>query len=164
MAAVSDQAEKTRIVVVCKGNICRSPLAEILLQNLGRDLLDSRSRGVRGWHEGKSAHPDMMAVATNHGYDLSSHRGKQLEADDLAWATHVVAVDAATMDEIKSTFPNIDPTKLSLLKRDGADINDPYGGAPADFERCFAEIFEAAQRFVSGIADYTLLGKVSRWQ
>ena len=48
---------KRRILLVCKGNICRSAIAERILSSKSGDLLEIKSRGTRSWHEGKGAHP-----------------------------------------------------------------------------------------------------------
>jgi len=91
----------------------------------------------------------MINAAKTRGYDLSAHRAKQLEAMDCEWATHVIAVDTATIEEVKSGFPHVDWGKISLLDKGGLDIKDPYGGSPEDFATCLGQILECTQQWVA---------------
>src|SRR5512132_3206872 len=77
-----------RVLVVCAGNICRSPTAEAVMRLLGADHpathLEVRSRGTQDWNVGRRAHPAMTRIAAERGYDLSGHTAAQVTTDDLA--------------------------------------------------------------------------------
>ena len=71
-----------RVLVVCAGNICRSPTAEAVLLRLGSDhpsvALEVRSRGTQDWNVGRQAHRAMTRIAAGRGYDLSRHIAAQV--------------------------------------------------------------------------------------
>ena len=90
----ADSRPTRHVLVVCAGNICRSPTAEAVLRALGTDDsavdLEVRSRGTHDWNVGRHAHPTMARIAAERGYDLSGHIATQVTADDLAWADDVL--------------------------------------------------------------------------
>src|SRR6188472_3018274 len=74
-----------RIVFVCLGNICRSPIAEVVMRSLVEeaglgDRIKVASAGTGDWHVGKRADSRTLDVLTRHGYDGSRHRARQFEA------------------------------------------------------------------------------------
>jgi len=144
-----------RILVVCAGNICRSPLAEELLR---------RALGVRGVEAeitsaGLSAEPGLPAsdglgaAARLRGVDLSRHRARRLEASDLREAD-VVLVMTAAQQAASARLEPLASSKVWLLGE--ADIDDPYMGDAATYDACAAEI-EAG---VEVIADRVASGRL----
>ena len=129
-----------RILMVCKGNICRSPAAEVVLSaGLDGDI-EIRSRGTRGWHKGKGANEVMINVAAEFGYDLRSHIADTLSEDDMNWATDIFAMDRETQDAIMSLHPLSDHSKIRLFLADGEDLSDPFGESESVFVACFRRI------------------------
>jgi protein-tyrosine phosphatase len=98
-----------RVLVVCAGNICRSPTAEAVLRTLGAGHpaveLEVRSRATHDWNVGRHAHPTMTRTAAARGYDLSGHVAAQLHADDLAWADDVLVMDGDNHRHLLERFP-----------------------------------------------------------
>jgi len=144
-----------RILVVCAGNIRRSPLAEELLR---------RALGVRGVEAeitsaGLSAEPGLPAsdglgaAARLRGVDLSRHRARRLEASDLREAD-VVLVMTAAQQAASARLEPLASSKVWLLGE--ADIDDPYMGDAATYDACAAEI-EAG---VEVIADRVASGRL----
>jgi protein-tyrosine phosphatase len=116
-----------RVLVVCAGNICRSPTAEAVIRLLGADHpavnLEVRSRGTQNWNVGKRAHPAMTRIAAERGYDLSGHTAAQVTSDDLAWADDVLVMDDENHEQLVGGYPDLVP-RIRLLDERG--IPDPW--------------------------------------
>jgi protein-tyrosine phosphatase len=118
-----------RVLLVCAGNICRSPTAEAVLRRLGTDHpsvdLEVRSRGTHDWNAGRRAHPTMTRIAAARGYDLSGHTAAQVTADDLAWADDILVMDDENLRQLAGTDPRLAGAgRLRLL--DPGGIPDPW--------------------------------------
>jgi protein-tyrosine phosphatase len=118
-----------RVLVVCAGNICRSPTAAAVLLRLGSDHpsveLEVRSRGTHDWNAGRGAHPDMTRIAGARGYDLSGHSAAQVTAADLAWADDILVMDDENLRQLAGAHPRLaGDGRLRLLDPDG--IPDPW--------------------------------------
>jgi protein-tyrosine phosphatase len=116
-----------RVLVVCAGNICRSPTAEAVLLRLGSDHpsveLEVRSRGTQDWNVGRRAHRAMTRIAAGRGYDLSRHVAAQVSGDDLAWADDVLVMDDENYRQLVGRYPD-QAGHVRLL--DPAGIPDPW--------------------------------------
>ncbi|MFJ1678956.1 low molecular weight phosphatase family protein [Streptomyces sp. NPDC088251] len=127
-----------RVLVVCKGNRCRSPIAAVIIAERSGGTMEVRSAGTRNWHVGKSAHPLAVEAAAAFGYDLTEHRGQLLDEDLLSWADDLIAVDDETALAVEAPAGPGQP--VSVL---GEGITDPWGGGPEDFARTVLKIQEA---------------------
>lgn len=135
-----------RILVVCLGNYCRSPLAALVLAQRGGPGVEIRSAGLRGKWAGKPAHPAMVDAAARRGLDLRAHRGTRLTPELMRWADRVLAMDHWVLRALRGLAP--DPAtaqKIHLYLGEG-DVPDPYGLDAAAFDACAALIEEAAAR------------------
>ncbi|MFI5527601.1 low molecular weight protein-tyrosine-phosphatase [Kitasatospora sp. NPDC051853] len=128
-----------RILVVCKGNICRSPAAAAILTARSPDHPEVRSAGTTHWHVGEPADPSMVETMAGLGYDLSGHRAVLLSPELVEWADELIAVDAETARDTR----RLAGPGRTVLQLSAAGIFDPWGGTPADFARTVREI-EAA--------------------
>lgn len=90
-------ARPQRLLTVCLGNHCRSPLAAAVLNRLGGVAVETRSAGIRGKWAGHPAHTEMVRAAADRGYDLTPHRGVPLNRELLEWAELVLAMDTALL-------------------------------------------------------------------
>jgi protein-tyrosine phosphatase len=116
-----------RVLVVCAGNICRSPTAQAVIRLLGSDHpavdLEVRSRGTHNWNVGKRAHPTMTRIAAERGYDLSQHTAAQVNGEDLAWADDVLVMDDENYQQLVRSYPDL-ARHVRLL--DASSIPDPW--------------------------------------
>jgi protein-tyrosine phosphatase len=123
----TDSRPTRRVLVVCAGNICRSPTAEAVIRLLGADHpavnLEVRSRGTQNWNVGKRAHPAMTRIAAKRGYDLSGHTAAQVTTDDLAWADDVLVMDDENYQQLVGKYPDL-IRHVRLL--DPSGIPDPW--------------------------------------
>lgn len=146
---------KLRILMVCMGNICRSPLAEVIVRAAVAkagfsDLIEIDSAGTHACHAGEA--PDVRArqVAARRGYDLSHRRARRVKADDFARFDCIFAMDRANLKALERVCPPAHRPKLKLFagyaQGGGAEeIPDPYYGGLDGFERVL-DLCEAASQ------------------
>jgi protein-tyrosine phosphatase len=144
-----------RVLVVCAGNICRSPTAEAVLRLLGSDhpsmTLEVRSRGVHDWNVGRGAHRAMTRIAAGRGYDLSRHVAAQVSGDDLAWADEVLVMDDDNLRQLAGRYPD-HAWRIRLLDEGG--IPDPWlvDDDPA-YSDSLDRIERAVRAYLAGLDD-----------
>ncbi|MDI6910785.1 low molecular weight protein-tyrosine-phosphatase [Nocardioides sp.] len=161
------------VAVVCLGNICRSPMAQVVLSERVADAgLDDRvtvtSAGTGGWHVGGPMDPRAAATLTRSGYDASRHRVRQWDARDAA--DLVLAMDAqnhADLSDLEDPAVGtaedpavdtaVDPPdgtgRVRLFREfdpvePGGDVPDPYYGGDSGFEEVFAMVERTARSLV----------------
>lgn len=140
-----------RVLFVCLGNICRSPLAEgVFRDHVERAGLASRfeiqSAGTGGWHVGKSPDRRMMATARSRGLDISRQRAQQLAANHLGEFDLILAMDRSNLANIRA-LSDVDASHVKLFRsfdpQPGShEVPDPYYGGDEGFE----EVFEIVDR------------------
>ncbi|MFD5834389.1 low molecular weight protein-tyrosine-phosphatase [Streptomyces collinus] len=143
-----------RVCFVCTGNICRSPMAEIVFRarvaEAGLDeLVEVDSAGTGGWHEGDGADPRTVAVLEDNGY-AGGHTARQFQPSWFSRLDLVIALDSGHLGALRRLAPTEqDARKVRLLRSydpaagDDLDVPDPYYGGTDDFEECL-EMVEAA--------------------
>ena len=132
-----------RILFVCSGNICRSPFAEALARDMdGRSDVEYASAGTIAL-SGNPAAATGIAVATDLGVDMTSHRATHLTAEVLADSDLVYAME----EEHVTSVLALDPGALvELLSPQGAPLPDPYGGDHLDYAASYSLIADAVQQ------------------
>ncbi|MFI9755455.1 low molecular weight protein-tyrosine-phosphatase [Streptomyces collinus] len=143
-----------RVCFVCTGNICRSPMAEIVFRarvsEAGLDeLVEVDSAGTGGWHEGDGADPRTVAVLEDNGY-AGGHTARQFQPSWFSRLDLVIALDSGHLGALRRLAPTEqDARKVRLLRSydpaagDDLDVPDPYYGGTDGFEECL-EMVEAA--------------------
>jgi protein-tyrosine phosphatase len=144
----------TRLLMVCLGNICRSPTAEAAVRlAIARQGIDAvvESRGTAGWHVGRPADPRTVAHAARRGLDLSGHRARQLVAADLAAFDLILAMDRENLAAMTRLATSTQQAKLGLFLTGGAEVPDPWAGGPEGFEAVLDLCLERAEGLVTGL-------------
>lgn len=145
------------VLFVCLGNICRSPLAEAALraeaEKAGVDIVVD-SAGTGDWHIGSPPDPRAQAVAQRHGIDISTYAGRQVRAEDFHRFTHVFALDAENLKNLRRIRPSDGTAELRLLMdmvpgREGTGVVDPYFGEDAGFDLTWDDVTRAAKAIVA---------------
>lgn len=145
-----------RLLFVCTGNICRSPMAQFLAERLAREAglaVRAESAGVAAevdW----GMEPGAVNALSSRGLKDLSHSARQLDEEILAAADQVYALTRAHRDIIAARFP-ASAAKVAVLREaaglPGADVADPYGRSDAVYEECAALIEEALKILVRRI-------------
>lgn len=143
-----------RILVVCLGNICRSPVLEAVLRaHVRRAGLawEIASAGTGDWHVGHPADPRSCASAARRGYPLDAHRARQLSSADFHDYDWLLAADRANLAEIQRRRPADASARIALaLEFAGLaaphEVPDPYYGEAAGFD----SVIDLAEAFARG--------------
>ena len=145
----------SRILFICMGNICRSPLAEgIFLHHCKKRSLDDHyevdSAGIGGWHAGDLADPRSRAVASRHGIDLVT-RSRQVTRDDFSHYCLLICMDEENVRDLLDL--GCPPEKIQTLMQydPGSDhdhVPDPYYGGDDGFGLVFRLVEQAVSKFL----------------
>jgi protein-tyrosine phosphatase len=149
----------TSILVVCLGNICRSPLAEGALRaaaaRRGLELIVD-SAGTGNWHAGEPPDARAIAAARRVGVDISGQRARQVTREDFHRFAEIVALDRSNLRDLRAIQPPDATARLSLLLdyvpgREGQSVADPWYGDDADFDVTWIEVSAGAEGLLDWI-------------
>ena len=141
-----------KILMVCLGNICRSPLAEGILQSkLPRDKFIVDSAGTGNWHVGKQPDSRSIAIAKLKGLDISRQKGRQFSAKDFETNDYIFVMDNSNYRDVIQLAPNQEAkSKVSLILNDlfpdeNVDVPDPYYGMEDGFSNVYGMLDEVCE-------------------
>jgi low molecular weight protein-tyrosine phosphatase len=160
-----DPRRPYRICVVCLGNICRSPMAEVILRDelaaaglAGKVEVDSAGTG--DWHLGESMDPRARAELSRRGYDGSQHEARQIQPSWLADYDLILAMDRGNLASLRRMaagdsevadrirlMRSFDPTAAEQ-----SEVPDPYNGGPEEYVQVFDLVEPAARGLASQLA------------
>lgn len=141
-----------KILMVCLGNICRSPLAEGILKSKlddSRFLIDSAGTGH--WHIGKSPDQRSIAVAFKNKINISDQKCRQFQVSDFKDFDIIYAMDISNFDDLINLAPNeLSKTKVKLIldevfPAEKVDVPDPYYGTENGFDQVFLMLDEVCE-------------------
>ena len=140
-----------RVLLVCMGNICRSPTAEEVLRVHARRAglaVEFDSAGTENYHVGDPPDPRSIRHAQARGYDLTGLRARQVHEDDFRAFDLILAADALNLRELRRRCPEEHQARLRLFLDDTA-LPDPYYGESDDFEKVLDLVEKQAVLLVS---------------
>ncbi|MBP7166988.1 MAG: low molecular weight phosphotyrosine protein phosphatase [Bacteroidia bacterium] len=144
-----------KILMVCLGNICRSPLAEgIIRQKLAhhKNSVTIDSAGTGGWHAGEAPDRRSIAIAERHHIDISEQRARKLVKSDLDSFDIIFAMDASNYRDIKAMANDSQQEKIHLFLEFAGmgqkDVPDPWYGDMTDFESVYHLLDKAGDEVV----------------
>ena len=147
-----------RILFVCMGNICRSPIAEGVTRGMAQraglaSRIEAASAGTHGhYHKGEPPDPRARRVAAKGGYDLSGIRARPVVEADFAYYDRVLAMDESNLSALESICPDDSQARLGLFLAYAPELGvyevpDPYYGAESGFTR----VLTLCERAASGL-------------
>lgn len=150
-----------RVLLVCMGNICRSPTAEGVLRsfirdgNLG-DQVEVDSAGTHGYHVGEAPDSRTQRAAQARGYDLSQLRARKVARQDLDYFDLVLAMDKSNLDNLQRLATPEQQGRIKLFMDyakhfDDAEVPDPYYGLGHGFDLVLDMVEDAAHGLLADI-------------
>lgn len=146
----------TRILMVCLGNICRSPLAHGILQSkLSEEYFYVDSAGTASFHLGNPPDNRSIQIAKNHGLDISTQSARQFKVSDFDTFNYIYAMDQSNYTNIISlarTATDIGKVRLFLENNSSIankNVPDPYYGELSDFESIYNLIDATCDQLVT---------------
>lgn len=150
-----------KVLFVCMGNICRSPSAHGVFQDLVnreglKDRFEIDSCGTLDFHTGNSPDPRSQRTAKERGFDISHLRARQFNAQDFKYFDYVIAMDHDNLYELRQACPDALHDKLQLFcayatLHSEEEVPDPYYGGPQGFEHVFDLILDASEGLLQHI-------------
>lgn len=149
-----------KVLFVCLGNICRSPLAEAAFraeaERIGLDA-EVDSAGTGDWHVGETPDRRAVAVAQRNGVDIGHLRARQVAPDDFRRFDHIVALDGQNLKDLTALRPADSKAELSLMLdhvegRAGQPVPDPYYGQDELFDVTWRYVTEGARGLAQRLA------------
>jgi len=147
-----------RVLFVCLGNICRSPLAEGVMRHLVEergleDRIEVDSAGTGAWHVGEAPDPRSIDVAARNGVSLDGQSARKVRPSDFRDFTRVIAMDGANLRDLRGIAPEDAPAELHMLRdldpEGSGDVPDPYYGGDDGFDR----VYEMVHRSCAALLD-----------
>ena len=158
---VDNQQVNYSVLFVCMGNICRSPMAQgVLEQRLREAGLEGAVRvdsaGTHGYHQGEAPDARARAAAGARGLDISAQRARTVEAADFERFDLILAMDDDNAERLRRIAPDARTGKISLFMDYAPapnlrEVPDPYYGAAGGFEQVFDLVEAAAEGLLADI-------------
>jgi len=155
---MSSPQPRLRVLMVCMGNICRSPTAEGVLRHMLREaglaeLVEVDSAGTGNWHVGSPPDERTQRHALGRGYNLSALRARQIRAADFERFDFVLVMDDENLGDALEICPpehssRVVPLMSHATRFASRAVPDPYYGGPDDFERVLDYIEDACEGLV----------------
>ena len=156
-------ARVKRVLFVCLGNICRSPLAENVFRHLVEEAglaaeFEIDSAGTGSWHVGEAPDRRAESVARAHGISMRG-RARQVTEDDLVEFDWVLAMDRSNLQDLEHLARGGSATaRIELLRaydpeRDADDVPDPYYGGQSGFEDVFHIVRRSCGHLLASISE-----------
>ncbi|WP_025740018.1 low molecular weight protein-tyrosine-phosphatase [Aquimarina pacifica] len=144
---------KTKILMVCLGNICRSPLAEgILKSKLSAKEYTVESCGTGGYHIGSKPDSRSIAIAKKHAIDITDQRAAQFDTSNFKLYDYIYVMDHSNYENIiKLATNNQEESKVhyilnELYPNSNAEVPDPYYGGDQGFENVYQMLDKACDK------------------
>lgn len=146
-----------KILMVCLGNICRSPLAEGILSHKANEnnlAIHVDSAGTAAYHVGEKPDSRSIKTAKSHGIDISKQRARQFTSEDFDNFDVIYAMDVSNYNNINAlAINNEQKQKVKLIlnelnQNSNASVPDPYYGGEDGFENVFSMLNEACDNII----------------
>lgn len=135
--------------MVCLGNICRSPLAQGILESMvDSSMVEVDSAGLADFHVGESADHRSIKTAQEHGIDISHQRARQISIEDFDRFDAIYVMDKHNYEKVLTIAPSEEAkNKVSMIMgavhQPDTNVPDPYYGGDEGFETVYNMLFKA---------------------
>lgn len=142
---------KQRVVMVCLGNICRSPLAQGILESkVDKKKVFVDSAGVASWHVGKTPDTRSIAVAAAHQIDIAQQKARQFTKEDFNNFDRIYVMDKQNYKDVLSLASSQEQKNkveliLNVVDSTSTEVPDPYYGGADGFEKVYNQLDKACQ-------------------
>ncbi len=150
-----------RVLLVCMGNICRSPTAEVVLRtfitnNRLGDNVEVDSAGTHGYHVGEAPDSRTQRAAAVRGYNLSQVRARKVARQDLDYFDLILAMDKSNLDNLQRMASPEQREKLKLFmdyskNYDDDEVPDPYYGLGHGFDLVLDMVEDASKGLIDDL-------------
>ena len=138
------------VLMVCLGNICRSPLAHGIMAHLTQTLpVEVDSAGTASYHVGNPPDPRSIAEAAKHGVDISNQKARQFTPNDFKAFDHIFVMDRQNLKHVLAQASNEEEMDKVQLLLDDKEVEDPYYGGEEGFAVVYDKIFTACTNIIS---------------
>jgi protein-tyrosine phosphatase len=143
-----------KVLMVCLGNICRSPLAHGILEELAPKDWVIDSAGTSSWHEGERPDTRSIITARTHGIDIDHQRSRPVEVSDFEKFDVIFAMDSSNHSNLMQLAPsNRAKAKIRLIMNEAypeqnLQVPDPYTGGDEGFEQVYQMLKESITTFL----------------
>ena len=150
----------TRVLFVCLGNICRSPLGEGILRHLVQQAgslksIQIDSAGTGAYHQGEAPDPRSRDVARKNGVSLDGQTARKVAPEDFHGFDLILAMDRQNLHDLLENCPPKERKKVRLLRsydpEGGQDVPDPYFGGRTGFDDSFSMIHRCCQALLESL-------------
>jgi len=149
---------KTKILFVCLGNICRSTMAEAILNHKIASLnlnIEIDSAGTAGYHIGSFPDDRTMEVLADRGIEYA-HAGRKLAESDFYYYDFILVMDESNLHDVKSVEPADGIAHIALIRaydaaQSSLPVPDPYYGDKSDFEAVYDLLDESIEGFIQSL-------------
>ncbi|HZW59406.1 MAG TPA: low molecular weight protein-tyrosine-phosphatase [Woeseiaceae bacterium] len=164
---MSNSSDRTAILFVCMGNICRSPTAEGVFRKLVQDagLADAvliESAGTHAYHSNEPADRRAHEAALRRGFSLDGIRARRVRDDDFERFDLMLAMDRDNLDSLRERAPDSPRSAIELFlayaDAPESEVPDPYYGGAAGFERVLDLVEDASRGLLKRLLERQATG------
>ena len=138
------------VLMVCLGNICRSPIAQGVFENMSKNFkISVDSAGIANYHIGDAPDQRSINVSKTNGIDISTQKARQIRTNDFKNFDYIFVMDNQNFSVVKKLALNNKTNSIIQLLNDPFEIEDPYYGDDKGFEIVYDKIYQGCKRVLN---------------